>query len=153
MEAQEMKSKVEESVKLNNATRDSLTQANATLAVLSDKAAELTSAIYVLENEIKLREASSFLNLENDGKTQFAVVDSDKGKKVIPLTNDKLRDAYRRLSSEDLRTKLALAIGEQAQLREQIGALNTSIRSSYAVLASVENELKGYRLLLDIRVK
>lgn len=68
-----------------------------------------------LETEIQLAEAEAFMTIQGEGRSQFVVVDGKK----ISLTNDTMRDAYRRKMSGDLRKKLAEVEGELLKIETE----------------------------------
>lgn len=92
-------------------------------AALSVTIAELAAQEVNLEASIKVKEATELMNLGSDGKNMVCVIDG----KQIALTNDKLRDAYRRLSTVELRNSRAFVQSQLASLREQQNALRTSL--------------------------
>jgi hypothetical protein len=78
--------------------------------------AELMKQLRELENEIKITEATALM--DTDGKT--ATVNG----KVVALNNQEARDAYRRLSSKDLRAKRAEVEGKIARIDVMIQKAN-----------------------------
>jgi hypothetical protein len=73
-----------------------------------------------METAKKLTEANALMRIENDGKDYVWRENPDGTRFKQYLTNDKMRDAYRRLASEKERTELAKLNGE-------IGAIDVNL--------------------------
>lgn len=76
-------------------------------AVYQNKA-DLVKQRTEMETTIKLTEAGAFMLIEGIGKDQYVTVNGQK----VPLTNDAMRDAYRRQASAEERKQLASLMGE-----------------------------------------
>lgn len=70
-----------------------------------------------LATAIKITEAEAVMSIQGEGKNQYVIV---KGEQK-PLTNETMRDAYRRTASKDLRLELAWVEGEIQTLEVGIG--------------------------------
>ena len=99
-----------------------------------DRAALIREKIE-LDTEIKLREADAVMNITGSGKDAKALV----GDKMVALTNDTSRDAYRRKASEDLRHKLAEVEGRIAQIDVNIA----KAKDSYNALLELVKSLRA----------
>lgn len=115
---------------------------NGAIAARSVAVAELKGLVkkeYELENAIKMKEAQSIMSIPSDGKNQYVTMNGV----TITLSNDKLRDSYRRLTSQELRNEQAVVRGSVVACREQIGQCMAEIQSCSILMDAfkVEHEL------------
>jgi hypothetical protein len=102
--------------------------------------AELSKRFREIENEIKITEATALM--ETDGKT--AVVNG----KTVALNNGEQRDAYRRLSTKDLRNERAVIEGDIARIDVLIQKANTEYNTIRDAGAKIEAKANIYAGLL-----
>jgi len=74
------------------------------------KKSPLLKRKFELETAVKLTEADAFMLIDSSGK--FVVVNGQQ----IPLSNDVMRDAYRRQASKEQRKELATVNGDLASI-------------------------------------
>lgn len=129
-----LKVKIEQA---NETLRTALEERKAVAAELGMLVAEEVQ----LEASIKVKEATEIMALGSDGKNQICEVNG----KVIALTNDKLRDAYRRLSTLELRDRRAICQSKIALCREQLSKVQMTLLT-YAPL------IESYKLLHTIEL-
>lgn len=103
--------------------KNQLTDLIAERISLSEQLGPLLRKRDMLESEIKFKESEAFLGCEFEGKTQIGVVND----KAVALTNDRMRDAFKRLSSAELRAQRGEVLGVIAELNEKITKITTVI--------------------------
>lgn len=79
-----------------------------------------------LETEIKLAEAAAFMNTQSDGKNPVGMIDG----KPVTLSNDTMRDAYRRHHSSKQRTRLAEINAEIAVIDVDLQQKNEALHAA-----------------------
>jgi hypothetical protein len=77
-----------------------------------DNKAGLLKQKLQLETEIDLSESEALMAIRGEGKDAYAMVGQDK----VSITNDKTRDAYRKMASAEQRKQLAEVEGKLAAL-------------------------------------
>ena len=88
----------------------------------------------MLETEIELQESEAIMSIEGEGKNQFAMI----GDKKVFLTNDKLRDAYRRNTSAEKRKELAEVRAELAVIDSKYAQANDEWQGAVEATHSVQ---------------
>lgn len=87
-----------------------------------------------LHNDLKFTESQAFMDLDFEGKTQIAVVND----KAIALTNDRMRDAYKRISSSVIREELAKVEGAIAANNEIIAYIKDCLSAASIAMEYVK---------------
>lgn len=100
--------------------------------------------VFKLREDVKLTEAQAFMEVEGEGRNQYAVLDG----KQVPLNNDVQRDAYRRAVSKDVRTRLAKAEGELNALEIDIAEATDSWYTAKEVADLTKNRANLQAALL-----
>ncbi|HWT74561.1 MAG TPA: hypothetical protein VN258_07555 [Mobilitalea sp.] len=95
---------------------DSFLEADVAVEAAYKNRAELMERKTRLDTEIKLDEADALMRIEGEGKTAYAMI----GDKKIVLSNDQVRDAYRRTYTKDKRTELAQIEAQLARIEIEI---------------------------------
>jgi len=100
-----------------------------------------------LETEIKLTEAEAIMKIKGEARSQYVEIGSEK----VALTNDTVRDAYRRMSSKPQREELATVnaglyfidvnIERAKEKRNTAKEANDSIRARANIQAALLNFL------------
>jgi hypothetical protein len=93
---------------------------------------DLLKQKFELEKEVKLSEADAFMLVDESGK--FDMV----GDKKIPLSNDIMRDAYRRQASKEPRSQLAKIDGEITCIDTQLQQANDALYAAKDALESAK---------------
>jgi hypothetical protein len=93
-----------------------------------------------LDAEIKLAEAEAFMTCKSDGKNQIVTVNGQE----VTLTNDTMRDHYRRNLTAELRR-------QRAQVEGQLDGIDAQVARATAVCATVENANESIRKKAELQ--
>jgi hypothetical protein len=80
------------------------------------KRASLMKEKTKLETAVKLKEAQAFMDIKGEGRSQYVIWNGEK----VALTNDSLRDAYRRMVSKKEREELTNVQADLSEIEIQI---------------------------------
>ncbi|MCY8609932.1 hypothetical protein G3M81_12540 [Bacillus paralicheniformis] len=88
-----------------------------------------------IETEIQLKEAEAIMSIRGEGRNQYVEVNGEK----VALTNDTLRDAYRRTASKVERQELAGITAQLAKIEVELMAA----KDDYATAKETADLLKA----------
>ena len=88
-----------------------------------------------LETEIKLDESDALMQIEGEGKTAFAMV----GDKKVVMSNEQVRDAYRRTYTRKQREELATVDAQLARIDVDV----MKSKDRYKTAADAADSLKA----------
>lgn len=98
-----------------------------------------------LRTEIELVESDAIMNVQGSGKDAFGII----GGRKIYLTNDTVRDAYRREASRKERQELAEVEGRLAKIDGDLFKLNDAFTVKVEALHGIQAKARLQAALLE----
>jgi RNA-splicing ligase RtcB len=116
-------------------------------AAYQDKAERLRART-MFDTEINLVESEALMNICGDGKEAHVIVNGEK----VAMTNDTMRDAYRKLASKDARQKKAVEDAQLARIDTELARINERLQAAKDTAEALKAKANVQAALLNFLV-